>query len=239
MVTVSKHTQASSPDFFSDDKIKPEVREVLLDIADDVLDSLSEHGLDIDPEFIVLTGSLTGEDYDEFSDIDLHIGYNPSDYGEHTKAALTYASKAFNLDPYDLAGRKIELYFQAADEPHKSPGVYDLVNDTWISAPSDAPEDIPSDFQVDKMIAKLTSIIARFQRKYYSNLDKEQLGSLLEDIDAFRDQLKEYRNKGLQSDFGIYSLENSVFKGLRRNNALDRLSRLRHRVQDAMYEVLT
>lgn len=232
---------SQSPVIFNDDKhLYPNVRKVLLQVVQDILDSLEEDGVHVSPKFVVITGSMTGFDYKETSDIDLHIGYNPSDFDEPglAKAMFRYYQKTFNAEPYDLRGHPIELYFQDVNEEHISPGVYDLVADDWIEYPSDSPN--VNAEAVDEFYNGMVALIDDCVISYEQQKDKMTMQDrkrFLSDTKILRNFIRHKRSEGLHSPAGIYSVQNLGFKQLRDHLDLQRLSDLIHQVQDDVYEV--
>jgi len=231
---------AQSPALFdADARLDPAVREVLLQIAQDILDALNEEGVHVPPKFLVLTGSMTGFDYKETSDIDLHIGYDPLDFEDPqaVKLLFRYYQKSFNAEPYDLRDHPIELYFQDVNEEHVSPGVYDLIKDAWVKWP-ESPSYINEE-AVEEFYNGTTYLIDNFIVVY-----EQQKGSMtmndrkrfLSDVKALKDFIREKRSEGLHSPAGVYSVQNLGFKQLREHLDLDNLNALVHRVQDDIYE---
>ena len=68
-ITFEYHKELN-PNIWTDNKLNPEIREKLLEIAAAFVDYLD---LDVDIEDITLTGSLANYNYTKYSDFDLHI----------------------------------------------------------------------------------------------------------------------------------------------------------------------
>ena len=74
-------------------KLKPEIREGLLNIANEFIEFLD---VDIIVTDIILTGSLSNFNWSKYSDFDLHIVADFSQYSEKQKELY---EKLFNLKP--------------------------------------------------------------------------------------------------------------------------------------------
>ena len=207
-----------SPDNASKAKMKPKVREALLNIAKKFEDTLTD---DLEVEDIILTGSLSNYNYSEFSDFDLHLVI---DYDQFGKQAQLYRDlfglkkQIFN-DKHDITiyNYEVELYPQDAAEAHFSSGVYSVMNDEWINKPS---KDKP---QLEKKVLtdKINSWINKIEN-LITNIKREGLKSNEKNIERLKEKLKDYRKSGLEKE-GEYSYENLVFKYLRRSKLLQNL----------------
>jgi predicted nucleotidyltransferase len=200
-------------------KLKPEIRERLLEIAYEYIDFLD---VDIVVTDIILTGSLSNYNWSKYSDFDLHIVANFSQYPENQ--AELY-EKLFNLkkmifnDKHDITikGYEVELYVQNETESHFSSGVYSVLFDEWANVPK------KEDVTIDKELLKEKS-------KQWMNIIDNLLDSIQDEetqvakkmIQKYKDKIKKYRTCGLEKG-GEYSPENLVFKILRRNGYIEKL----------------
>ena len=120
-----------------DDKLKSEVREKLLEIATEFIDFL---GVPVVVEDVIFTGSLANYNWSEFSDIDLHVVADFSQFDEELlelyqelfKVKKTIFNSDHNIKIY---GYEVELYVQNKSEAHFSTGVYSVLNDDWQVKP--------------------------------------------------------------------------------------------------------
>ena len=112
----------------------------------------------------------------------------------------------------------MELYAQDATEPHFSTGVYSVLNDEWLVSPNRI-EDTFDENKVLKKSLLWMDMIDGVERKSYLQVPEETL----ETIKKIKDKLKKFRKCGLE-DKGEFSYENLVFKFLRRNGYLRKLS---------------
>jgi predicted nucleotidyltransferase len=200
-------------------KLKPEIRERLLDIAYEYLEFLD---VDIVVTDIILTGSLSNYNWSKYSDFDLHIVANFSQYPQNQ---LDLYEKIFNLkkmifnDKHDITikGYEVELYVQNETETHFSSGVYSVLFDEWANVPK------KENVSIDKELIKEKA-------KQWMNTINELLDSIQDEdaqvakkmIQKYKDKIKKYRTCGLEKD-GEYSIENLVFKILRRSGYIEKL----------------
>ena len=77
----------SNTDDAKNAKLNPEIRKKLFKISDLFIDFL---GVDVFIHDIILVGSLTGYNWSEFSDFDLHILYDFNDAGQKKKRMKNY-----------------------------------------------------------------------------------------------------------------------------------------------------
>jgi hypothetical protein len=208
-------------------RLKPEVDKKLLEIADNFINFL---GVDVDVEDITMTGSLANYNWSSFSDIDLHVlvDFNSGNVDRKVLRELFNAKQGMwnSLHDIDVYGYEVELYAQDADEPHFSTGVYSVMNNEWIVSPNK----IEDSFDEEKVLQKSLiwmDMIDGLQRKSYLQNSEETLKM----IQKVKDKLKKFRKCGLE-DMGEFSYENLVFKFLRRNGYLGKLSELKNKITD-------
>jgi predicted nucleotidyltransferase len=200
-------------------KIKPEIRERLLEIAYEFIDFLD---VDIVVTDIILTGSLSNYNWSKYSDFDLHIVTNFQQYQQNQ---IELYEKLFNLkkmlfnQKHDITIKEyeVELYVQNETESHFSSGVYSVLFDEWSNIPK------KEDVKIDKELIKEKS-------KQWMNIIDDLLDTIKDEdtnttkkmVQKYKDKLKKYRTCGLEGG-GEYSTENLVFKILRRNGYIEKL----------------
>lgn len=207
-------------------KMKPEVRERLLEIAYQFLDYLK---IDLIVTDIVLTGSLANYNWSKYSDFDIHIiaNYNqfPQSQLELYKELFMLKKALFNkTHDIRLFGYETELYVEGEEEAHFSSGVYSLLYDDWQHKPE------KGDVKIDKETVK------RKAQQWMDiidgvleNIEDEDIEDAKELIEKYKEKLRKFRTCGLQKD-GEYSSENLVFKILRRNGYLEKLRGASHKI---------
>jgi len=199
-------------------KMKPQIRESLLEIANSFIEFL---GFDLFVQDITMTGSLANYNWSDFSDVDLHILYNFNDTLDQEdlfKDLFKLKKTVFN-STHDISvkGFEVELYVQDSNEPHFSSGVYSVLFDKWIVEPEKVSTNIDTKLLFDKAqcwMEKIDSLIDEYEG--------EETEETIEKISNLQDKIKDYRGVGLEKG-GEYSYENLVFKFLRRNGYIQKL----------------
>ena len=110
--------------------VKPEIRERLLEIAETFKSYLANDGLEINVVDIRLVGSNAGFDYNEFSDIDLHLVADLDCIGCDSaivQVALNAEKTKFNSNlDISVKGIPVELYVEDVKAGVNSNGIYSL-----------------------------------------------------------------------------------------------------------------
>jgi hypothetical protein len=216
-----------NPEMPKKTKIKPEIREKLLKIAELFIDFLN---VDVFIHDVILVGSLTGYNWSEFSDFDLHVLYDFNDAGEKKESyeELFRLKKMVFNSTHDISikGYDVELYVQDLNEDNKSIGVYSLTSDEWVNFPR------KDDFTVDeKKIKDKAKQWMDIIDGVIENAEDENLDDALKLIDKYKEKLRKYRTCGLEKE-GEFSYENLVFKFLRRNGYIGKLNDIKNEIID-------
>ena len=195
-------------------KMIDEVRKGLMDISEEFVEYLGDN---IFVDDVVLTGSLANFNWSSYSDFDLHviIDYTQfSDDIEVYKELFNSKKQVFNekhnikIFKYD-----VELYAQDVEESHFSSGTYSIMNNEWIKVPKKEDHDIEKSIIINKSKHWMDKIDSAVER---SKKDGEEY------LNTLKDKLKDYRQSGLEGD-GELSYENLVFKFLRRSGHIEKL----------------
>jgi predicted nucleotidyltransferase len=200
-------------------KMKRDVRDKLLEIAYQFVEFLD---VDIVVTDIILTGSLSNYNWSRYSDFDLHIVANFSQYNEKQ---IELYEKFFNLKKIlfnqkhniKLFGYEVELYVQNEVESHFSSGVYSVLYDDWSNKPKKESVNIDR-----RLLKKKTKQWMNIIDEVIDSVSDEDLETAKEILSKYKDKLKKYRTSGLEKN-GEYSTENLVFKILRRNGYIQKL----------------
>lgn len=200
-------------------KMKRDVRDKLLEIAYQFIEFLD---VDIVVTDIILTGSLSNYNWSRYSDFDLHVVANFSQYNEKQ---IELYEKFFNLkkilfnQKHDikLFGYEVELYVQNEVETHFSSGVYSVLYDDWSNKPKKESVNIDR-----RLLKRKTKQWMGIIDGVIENIEDEDLETAKEILSKYKDKLKKYRTCGLEKG-GEYSTENLVFKILRRNGYIEKL----------------
>lgn len=196
--------------FDSNNKLKEDVREALLHIAEDFINTLEEKEIPLKVYDYWLVGSNASYNYSPTSDIDLHIIVD-SQIEDITPELLRilydYAKSNYN-DKYDIKvkGQQVEVYLEDINSNAITNGIYSLKKDEWVKFPKKLDLEIPDITISDKYI-ELCS-------KHNSLKD--------EDVEKFIDDLYMLRKESLASD-GEFGEGNLIFKQFRNDGVLDEL----------------
>lgn len=213
VVTVNRRL---NPKIWQDDRIKPEVRERLIKIAEAFEKFI---GVDLVITDITITGSNANYTWTDYSDLDLHliVPGTPTD----SQRELYSAKKALWAEQHDITikGLPVECYVQGQDEPHHSTGIYSLENDSWLVKPRKTKPKID-----DRAIeAKKDDLMRRIE---IALLSKD-----LDRLRAVKDRVTDMRKSGLERA-GEWSVENIVFKILRNLGIIDQLTEKIRELED-------
>lgn len=210
-----------NPDFWKDNKLDPEVRDGLLKVAGKFEEFLK---LKVKPVDIIFTGSMANYNWTSKSDVDLHVvfDYSKIDSDIDIVKELASAKKALWNDTYTITAKTypVELYAQDSNEPHYSHGIYSVMNDKWNVEPSKE-----KNLEIDDKAIDVKA--DPFRKMVDDAIKKEDLDKLSE----ITKKLKTYRTAGLEQG-GEYSLENLVFKELRNDGTLEKLSNAKVKLTD-------
>jgi len=217
------------PDIWVDGKINEEYKERMLKIANDYWDSL---GLGFEYDDITLTGSLANYNWSKYSDVDLHIVYDEENFRgedfELIQELLDTKTRKWNSDhDIKIKGFEVELYLQPLTQEHHSQGVYSLSNDEWIVEPKKEKVEIDKETVTKKYNTILNTL------KDIEKSPKNQI----EKLDKLKEKVKKMRKSGLESK-GEFSTENIVYKLLRRNEIMKKISDLTKDIYDKKMTII-
>ena len=130
-----------NPNLWDGDELKPEVKETLLKIANIFIDKLKEDDIPLDVEDIIIVGSSANYNYTPYSDIDLHIIADLSQFkGREKELAekLYLAQKSIFNDKYTptIKGTEVEIYVEPNEDinqndiPDEIEGDTDMINES-------------------------------------------------------------------------------------------------------------
>jgi len=227
----------------NDGSLNLKVRDRLLDIADDFWDTI---GIDwVEPEGVLLVGSICNYNWSVFSDIDLHLVVDFKKVHKKTDFVQDYFDEKktdWNNTHEDLEimGFPVELYVQDINADTESTAIYDLEENKWIKEPSqDEFEPIGNKKEKIKVIAsKIMTKIDDMTDYFNSQTDLHKIGKLGEKVQSLLDKIMDYRKKSLAKD-GEMSEGNIVYKTLRRGEYLDRLWDLKSKIYDKVNSIDT
>lgn len=207
-----------NPALWSGSALRPSVRAHLLKIARDFIDNDAKVAK-LRPLDIVITGSSANYNWTPSSDIDLHIIVDPAKVGcpsEITSEFLYDLTALWNEHhKIFILGHPVEIFIQDASEhaPYAA-GVYSLVKREWVQEPVRVVDPDAS------IVRKKADVYADRILKLIARTGSSQ--SVLDGMKEIRDRLSLMRRAALTSR-GEHSVENLVFKELRRRGLIDRL----------------
>lgn len=196
--------------------LKPEVRSKMIQLAKEFYKFL---GLEYPIKDIYFTGSLANYNWTSHSDVDVHILFDAPEedeiISEYIFAKKEVWSEKHNITIY---GYPVELFAKNLEEERGSKAIYSLIKNQWIKKPSKKNVNIDSD-SIQIKAADLMNKIDEVEK--ISNNYKRY-----EAADKLKDKIKQLRKAGLEVG-GEYSTENLVFKTLRNNGYLDKISNIK------------
>lgn len=219
-----------NPEIWNGQELNPEVREKLIQVVQNFMLDL-EIPQDVKIEDILLTGSLTNYNWSKFSDVDVHIvlDFNQFDTDPKMLDNYFYANKTIWADEHEIKifNFPIELYVQDINHKMESKGMYSILKNKWIQQPT------KEDFKIekDKIKAKANNFIYKL-KDIKQDFNDKKFDAVVEKSKKLKNKIKQMRNAGLERG-GEFSLENIVFKTLRRINFMDVLNSLKNKAYDA------
>ena len=224
---------------WDDFKLEDEVREQLLTIAQDFYEKVE---LSADVVDIVLAGSLCNYNWSEkYSDFDLHVIIDFDDVDDNfelVEKACDYAKKVWNAQhDIKIKNYEVEIAIQDNDDLDKAieggrmGGVFSLLNNRWIKRPERV------DFEPDeKLISEKAKTIMMSVDDIEEESEEDKYEAFDEKISKVWKKIKDYRQSGLESESGEYSVGNLVFKLLRRNGYVGKIMELKRKVYDNQFK---
>ena len=214
------------------DTLKEEIKKDLIKVAKDYLDNLE---IDVELDDIIFTGSLANYNWSEYSDFDVHLIFDFKKVNEDEELVKKYLDTSEKLwkSQHDIKikGFPVELYCQDANQPHHSTGVYSLLNSIWLKKPS-RENFTPDEGLIRKKAEKVMTQIKDLENDINSDLPYEQFK---EKFSKVWKKIKDSRQSGLDRE-GEFSIENLVFKLLRRNGYIERVVNAKRRAYDKQFK---
>jgi len=203
-----------------DEHLLPEVRDHLLKIADDFREFLGVTDLQL--KDITISGSNAAYTYTPHSDIDLHLVVDlPEADGSEVYRELFDAKKYQYNDMHHIkiGGYDIEVYVQDANKPHRSQGIYSILNNRWVDVPKRRRPEV-DDISIR---SKYEDLNHRIEDAIKSN-NPDTIGALAKKI-------SDLRQAGLD-EHGEFGPENLAFKMLRSQGIIQKLYDARNAAKD-------
>lgn len=221
-LTLQYHDQLN-PNLWENNKLKEEVRNKLLQIAD-VWAKFAKIPSEAIEDVLVVGGNANFN-YTPYSDIDLHILVDkskiadcPEILDEYLKDKKFIWSQTHDIKIYN---HDVEIYAQDIDEDTPTnQGAYSLVSDGWLNEPKKEQVNLDS----PELKQKIDSHIHKIDHLISSNADYQSFEKL-------KEKFRSMRNSGLKKA-GEFSLENLAFKELRNLGYFDKINDYMKNKQD-------
>ena len=199
-----------NPDLWEGNRLKPQVRLALFKIAKAFVDFINVEDLELTD--ITISGSNASFNYNDKSDIDLHLIANSNGPCKVNLKDLFQAKKVIFNDQHDIEimGHAVEVYVQGSEDTHISNGVYSVYNNDWVKFPK-------------KITVKpdVTNIEDKFE--HLGEEIKQALDSGdPQTIARLKKRIKDMRQAGLEKN-GEFGVENLAFKLLRNAGLIQKL----------------
>ena len=209
---------------WKEEKLKPEIREQLLRIADVFIEYL---GVPIDVIDITMTGSYANYNYTPYSDIDLHIIVDPAGINKDVDLVEEFlkAKRQFWNDRHDIRvlNIEVELYAQDKDEPHASSGVYSVKEDKWIEK--------PKKFRKEFDRSNVSKKVKYFKRLIDIEIEEAKMNRDIKGLERLIKKIRDMRSAGLEKS-GEMADENIIYKVLRSEGDIQKLYDMKDNVFD-------
>ena len=216
-----------NPALWTGNKLRPEVKNQLEEIAKDFLEEMGINDLDV--RDITISGSNAAYSYTKHSDLDLHILVNINDlpnneiYREFFDAKKSLYNDSHNIT---IHGVPVELYVQDAAQPSITLGEYSLQDDKWLRIPTKR----RANFDQNATKAKYEKLLDIVKQAIASNN--------LNKIQKILKKIKQYRQAGLDKG-GEFGPENLAFKALRSQGYITKLYDLRDKLHSEALTIET
>ena len=220
------------PDFWTNEQLDPKIMLKLVEIAEDLVDSIDETMRIHD---IIITGSIASYNWHDLSDIDLHVLLDFDDIDSNYDLVKQYLDSKRSIwnDKHEIMikDHEVEVYFQDIDEDHTAAGIYSLLKGEWVVPPS------RYSGEIDQKTAamKAEKIHADIDRVFRLQKDKKFKQAYNKAI-KMKQKVKKLRSSGYEKE-GVYSVENLAFKLLRKSGILDKLSAVKINSYDKMMSI--
>jgi len=215
-----KFNEQLNPRIWQRNRMRPEVRAKLLQIAEDFKQSL---GLtDLNVKDITLSGSNAGYTYTPHSDIDLHLVVDLPQADASDVYRELFDAKKFQYNEthnIKIGGYDVELYVENANKTAVSQGIFSVVNDDWINIPLKKRSTIN-----DNVVKSKYDVIKNHIESAIESGDLERLTNTAAKI-------KKMRQSGLDRN-GELGPENLAYKMLRSQGVIKKLYDARTEAKD-------
>lgn len=218
-----------NPKLWNDSKLDKKVKSRLVVIG---VNFAKDANIDLSKlQDMVITGSSANYNWSKYSDIDLHLVVDYTDFSEDSELISEYfrAKKTIWNDDHDITiyGHEVETYIQDEKEPHYALGVYSLKHNKWLHNP----EHISASSLDRNGSIRKAKVLAHLINSIQDLYDAENYKDAYKASKRMKEKIRKMRKQGLEKG-GEFSTENLAFKLLRRSNYLEQLDNLYHNSYD-------
>ena len=222
------------PQIWQNEKLNATVKTKLLKIATDFYKGLKLPS-EVKMKDVIFTGSLANFNWSKFSDVDLHVvlDFSQLEGGDQFKEDFFYSQKALWNQEHDITifDYPVEIYAQDIKAKLVASAVYSIKFDKWILKPEH------ENFKVNKKVIKnKAEMFIERLRDIRDDYKAKDFQSVVDKVQALKDKIKKYRTAGLDKG-GEFSIENLVFKVLRRTPFMDILDSYKAKSYDTLMSV--
>lgn len=215
-----------NPKFWVNNKLNSRVRLRLLDIVNDYLKDLSIDW--VEPQDVVLTGSIANYNWSKYSDVDIHILMDYSQVYKKTEFVEDYFKSKKDLwsqshEDLTIYGFPVEIFVEDVNAESCTTGLYSINKNKWIIEPSQMEDGIQNSKYVKNQAARIINQIDYIEDKLKKEKDTHKIEVLSSKIKKVWDKVKGLRKEGLKSKYKEMSSGNIIYKILRRTNYLDKI----------------
>lgn len=208
------------PDIWPNGELDPDVRNALLEVAQDFLDELEIKWTK--PKDVIFTGSLANYNWSKFSDIDMHIIMDFSEIFEDTELIEDYFDAKKNLwnsehEGLTMYGFPVEIYVEDIKTESESSGKYSLLRNEWIVEPKDLSDAELNEDYIKEESAKIMTKIDDLEETV------DDPTTVYKKAERLFDYMKDLRQQGLATPSKEMSSGNIIWKVIRREGYIDKL----------------
>ncbi|MBP5724594.1 MAG: hypothetical protein J6X18_13610 [Bacteroidales bacterium] len=215
-----------NPELWHEGLLDSRVRLRLMDIADDFKDTLDIRW--VKPEDVVLTGSMANYNWNDFSDIDVHIIMDYSKVYKDKKFVKSYFDAKKDLWKQDhpnlkVFGYPVELYVEDSENPSKAGGVYSLDKNEWLTEPKEMDDSKMDLKKIERKANEIMDDVDELTERLKNEKDLKQSDKTADKLYGVFEKLKDARKKALTTKERELSPWNVVWKILRAEGYLDKI----------------
>jgi len=215
-----KFNEQLNPRIWQGNKMRPQVRAKLLQIAEDFKQSLGLSDLNV--KDITLSGSNASYTYTPHSDIDLHLVVDLPEADVSEVYRELFDAKKFQYNEthnIKIGGYDVELYVENANKPAVSQGMFSVLNNDWINIPLKKRSTVNDNAVKNKYEAMGRRIESAVKSKNLKRLTNTAV------------KIKKMRQAGLDQH-GELGPENIAYKMLRSQGVIQQLYDARTEAKD-------